>query len=154
MRSTFWLFFFDGAQQEGICGYGACLKLEGGERYHIIWNGGSGSNNKDEILALWGSLIVAHHLMIPCIDIYGDSQVVVEGISGRATLRCTHLSGWVDRILHILSHFQRASLHHIYKELNRRADRLSKLGLEQVFGHITVIHYSDNREGPSFSFTL
>ena len=78
--------FFDGAQQEGVCGCGAWLKLDNGERYNISWNGGPGTNNKAELLALWSGLLVALHLMIPCINIYGDSQVVIGGISGRTTL--------------------------------------------------------------------
>ena len=146
--------FFDGAQQNGICGCGAWLKLEGEERFHIIWNGGQGSNNKAEVMALWSGLLVAHHLGLPSIDIYGDSQLVIGSISGRTNLRVSNLSGWVDRTLYILSQFQRASLHHIYRELNWRADRLSKLGLEHNFGHITVIHIRDNRERASFRFDL
>lgn len=146
--------FFDGAQQEGVCGCGAWIQMEGGERYHIIWNGGPGTNNKAEIMALWSGLLVAHILMIPSIDIYGDSQIVIEGISGRASLRCTNLSGWVERIHRHLSLFQKAPLHHIYREHNGRADRPSKLGLVQAFGFIRVTRFSENKERDSFRISL
>ena len=70
--------------------------MEGEERFHVIWNEGQGSNNKAEVMALWSGLLVAHHLSIPILDIYGDSQIVIEAISGRENLRVTNLSGWVD----------------------------------------------------------
>lgn len=146
--------FFDGAQQEGVCGCGAWLKLENGERYNISWNGGPGTNSKAELLALWSGLLVALHLRIPCIDIYGDSQVVIGGISGRTTLRSPHLCGWVERIIHLLSQFQRTATHHIYRELNSRAEKLSKLGLAHEFGFISVTYISENRAETSYSFPL
>lgn len=146
--------FFDGAQQEGVCGCRAWLKLENGKRYNISWNGGPGTNNKAELLALWSGLLVALHLEIPCIDIYRDSQVVIGGISGRTILRCPQLCGWVDRITHLLSQFQRTATHHIYRELNSRMDKLSKLGLAHEFGLISVTYISGNRAETSFSFPL
>lgn len=146
--------FFDGAQQNGICSCGAWLKLEGEERFHIIWNRGQGSNNKAEVMALWSGLLVARHLGLPSIDIYGDSLLVIDGLSSRSNLRVSSFNGRIDRTLYVLSQFQRDTLHHIYRDLNWRADRLSKLGLEHNFGHITVTHFLDNRERGSFRFDL
>lgn len=146
--------FFDGAQQDGVCGCGAWIQTEGDERYHIIWNGSPGTNNKAEVMALWSGLLVAHILQFPCVDIYGDSRIVIDGISGKASLRCTNLSGWVERVHRYLSLFQEAPLHHIYREHNGRADMLSKLGLAHAFGFITVTRFSVNMERDSFRIPL
>ena len=42
------------------------------------------------------------------------------------------------------------TISHIYKELNGRADGLSKKGLDQSFGFITVRFYRNNQELDSF----
>ena len=47
--------YFDGAVVDGFTGCGAWIKISDRERIHIHWNGGPGTNNKAEIIALWGS---------------------------------------------------------------------------------------------------
>ena len=44
--------FFDGASTDGNTGCGVWIKLSQRDRIHIYWNGGPGSKNKAEIMAL------------------------------------------------------------------------------------------------------
>lgn len=46
--------FFDGASVDNSTGCGFWIKLSANERIHCYWNGGPGSNNKAELMALWG----------------------------------------------------------------------------------------------------
>lgn len=44
--------FFDGAAQLGTCACGVYIIPEAGQAYEIYWNGGPGSNNRAEVMAL------------------------------------------------------------------------------------------------------
>ena len=44
-------------------------------------------------MALWSGVMVAYHLQIHSIDIYGDLKILIDGISGKSTLQGTLLSG-------------------------------------------------------------
>ena len=85
--------------------------------------------------------MVAYHLEIPCIHVYGDSRIIIDGISGKSNLQGQHLKGWIDRTQYILSKFQDFMMNHIYREHNMHADILSKTGLEAPFGSISVLHF-------------
>lgn len=74
--------YFDGAEQQGICGCGAWSKLDHKEQYHIFWNGGPDTNTKAEILALWSLLWVAYNLQLKTLHMYGDAKSVIDGVNG------------------------------------------------------------------------
>lgn len=48
--------YFDGACMNGNMGCGTWIKISQRERVHIHFNAGKGSNNKAEVIALWGGL--------------------------------------------------------------------------------------------------
>lgn len=89
--------FFDGACNEGITGCGAWIKLSRRERIHLHWNGGPGTNNKAEIMALWGGLLAAVNLNLTEVHIYGDSKLIIDCISGRQNMNNPGLHGWLKR---------------------------------------------------------
>ena len=63
-------------------GCGAWIKLSGHERIHMHWNGGLGSNNKAELMALWGGLFAAVNMELSEIHIYSDSAMIIGCIMG------------------------------------------------------------------------
>lgn len=77
--------YFDGALSDGVCSCGAWIKLDNNDQYHMYWNGGKGTNNKEELLALWSGLWVSHNLSLQSINIYGDSKIIIDGICGMAS---------------------------------------------------------------------
>lgn len=51
--------FFDGAQQNGICGAGMVIRIRNSSSYRLKLGVGCGSNTKVELVALWGLLYFA-----------------------------------------------------------------------------------------------
>ena len=93
--------YFDGACREGDMGCGSWIKLSQRERIHIHWNGGQGTNNKAEVIALWGGLRFAAYLQLQDIHVYGDSKIFIGWITNLASLIPTELQGWVHSTRHL-----------------------------------------------------
>ena len=69
-------------------------------------------------MALWSGILIAYHLKLPSIRIYGDSKYTIDGISGRNGMLCSFSVGWVQQIKYILGKFQPYTIQHIYRENN------------------------------------
>ena len=83
--------FFGGASAGVNTGCGVWTKLSSSERIHIYRNGGPGSNNKAEIMALWGGLWLASDLSIQNANIYGDLKVVIGWVTNSYAFLSPHL---------------------------------------------------------------
>jgi hypothetical protein len=61
--SGYALALFDGASIDGgsICGTGGVIKHTNEQVYRWFFNGGAGTNTKDELLGAWASLTIAKH---------------------------------------------------------------------------------------------
>ena len=110
--------YFDGASAAGMTGCGAWIKLSGSERYNICWNGGPGTNNKAEIMALWGGLLIAHDLQIQGVSIYDDSQLIINWITNRCLMMSPHLQGWIEWTQCLWQRLGSPPINHIYRENN------------------------------------
>jgi len=53
--------------------------------YHFRWNGGKGSNNRAEVIALWGLLYCARRINLEVLHVFGDSQVTIDWINRETT---------------------------------------------------------------------
>ena len=137
--------FFDGAFVDNSTGCGVWIKLSANERIHFYWNGGPGSNNKAELMALWGGLWVASDLSLQDFHIYGDSKIVIGWVSNSYHLLSPHLHGWLARTQNLWNRMLRPMINHIYRENNTRADGLSKRGLQVDYGVIQFFRYRDGR---------
>lgn len=128
--------YFDGAAQQTNCGCGAWILLSPGCQYKLFWNGGSGTNMKAEVMALWGLLWWASYLCADKIWIVGDSKVLIDHLNHKENINPGTLSHWLRRIDRLRSVFAAISFHHIYREKNVIADGLSKQGLNANFGKV------------------
>lgn len=77
------------------------------------------------------------------MHVRGDSQCVVGWLKENDQLKATDLLCWKERIKFLKEHFQH-SFPHVHRELNCRMDALSKRGLQEVKGSITVKKIQDN----------
>ena len=125
-------------------GCGAWIKVSQRERFHIVWNGGWGTNTLVELMALWCGLIVAHNLKLQKLSIYGDSKMIIDTFLGNCPNSSISSHGWFKRANFLLEKLEYPPLHHIYHELNTRADSLSKQGLKRAFGSLLVSHLVNN----------
>lgn len=146
--------YFDGASANGLTSCGVWIKISDKERYHIYWNRGPGSNNKAEIMALWGGLLAATDLQLQDIHIYGDSQLIIGWITNSFHIYSPPLIGWIDRTRSLWHRLNRPPIKHIFRENNTRADQLSKMGLLADFGSMKVIHFYDDKQTGEFSIPI
>lgn len=121
--------FFDGAEQNNICGCGVHVIMDEKLQYFLSWNGGSGSNSLAEARALAGLLAFCVFFGIQNISIYGDSKSMIDHVRGACNISCPHLSGWMDKIMYFWRNMKQCSIHYIFRSQNVQADRLSKKGL-------------------------
>lgn len=135
--------YFDGASVDGITRCGVWVKFSQRERIHIYWNGGLGSNNKVEIMVLWGGLLVASNLQLQNSNFYGDSKLVIGWIYSRCDMIVSGLLGWRQRTHHLWQMLNCPCINHIYKENNTRADGLSKKGITADFGYMYILQFMD-----------
>lgn len=87
--------FFYGAAQNQNCGCGAWLLLSRTCHYKLFWFGGSGTNTRAEVIALWGLMWFSNHLCVDRVLIYGDSKVLVDHLNQVASINQTLLSSWI-----------------------------------------------------------
>jgi len=90
--------FFDGAEQQRICGCRVHIIMDENMQCFISWNGGRGSNNLAEVQTLTSLLAFCTFFDIQSISIFGDSKSVIDHVMGSSHIRCPHLAGWLDRI--------------------------------------------------------
>lgn len=91
--------FFNGAEQQKICGCGVHIIMDKNMQYFISWSGGRGSNSLAEVQALAGLLAFCTFFDIQSISIFGDSKSVINHVMGSSHIRCPHLADWLDRIM-------------------------------------------------------
>ena len=89
--------FFDGAQQDGLCGAGMVIRIRNNLSYRLWMGVGKGTNTKAELLALWGLLYFAKKMNILDITILGDSKVIIEWAKYVYSLHTMELQHWVRR---------------------------------------------------------
>ena len=135
--------FFDGACLEGMMGYGAWIKISQAERFLICCNGGEGSNNKAKLMALWIGRMAAYNFSLDAVHIYGDSKIIIDGISGQSSFSSLGCQEWFARTKYLWIKMGEPPLTHIYREKNNKADGLSKKRLRLTFGNLQVSHYKD-----------
>lgn len=84
------------------------------------------------------------------IQIFGDSNIVVDWLNSRNNIRVPHLQHLLAELQILKSQFGRISFAHTYKELNLEADTLSKqalayqpgmLEIEEVIDGLSTLHY-------------
>lgn len=109
--------FFDGGSTGGHV-WVLCM-----DKAWKFWNGGRGTNNKAEILALWSGLWLAYNLQLQSVNIYGDEHLrrckhCPWWNSGRFHYQLKGMQGWIFRIKYLLTKLNDLPLQHIYRENN------------------------------------
>lgn len=64
------------------------------------------------------------------VAVFGDSQLIVRQFQGEYRVRAEHLVPLYERLRSLAREFERVSFEWVPRELNRRADALSKQGLQ------------------------
>jgi ribonuclease HI len=93
---------------------------------------GRTTNNVAEYTALIRALEEARGLGCSKISVYTDSELMARQISGQYRVKTEHLFPLYQRVMLLLTAFDRATVTHVRREQNKHADKLSNLGADKV----------------------
>lgn len=108
--------FFDGAQQNNICGCGVHIIMNDKQQFFLSWNGGHGSNSMAEARALTGLVAFCVFMDIQCISIYSHSKSLIDHVNGACLISCPHLM--FISCPHLMVKQNQAPLEHFETALN------------------------------------
>ncbi|HLE58534.1 MAG TPA: ribonuclease HI family protein [Candidatus Limnocylindria bacterium] len=92
------------------------------------------SNNVAEWTAVEDALTEARRLGARHVDLRTDSELVARQISGRYRVKHPDLKPIHARVMRLLAEFEGYSVGHVPRELNRDADRLSNVAIDELRG--------------------
>ena len=105
------------------------LRLWGGQRFV-----GTATNNQAEYLALIDGLRKAAEWRPDRLEVYMDSQLVVEQVNGRWKVRHAELQPLHRQAQNLLRGFPNSSVAYVPRERNRGADALANRAMDEGTG--------------------
>jgi ribonuclease HI len=93
---------------------------------------GHATNNVAEYTAMIRALEEAHLLGCDRIAVYTDSELMAHQLNGKYAVKAAHLLPLFQRARGLLRLFASATVTHVRREYNKRADALSNIGADQV----------------------
>ena len=126
--------FTDGAARgnPGPAGLGLVIEDSDGMR---LWGGcryiGEATNNRAEYLALIEGLRKAADWKPDRLEVYMDSQLVVEQVAGRFKVRNPDLRPLHVQATNLLRGFPEVTVRHVPRERNRGADALANKAIDE-----------------------
>jgi len=129
--------YFDGASRSnpGPASYGGVIYEKGVERYTYKKYIGTTTNNVAEYQALLNGLLLAKEKGIIRLEVYGDSKLVIEQVTGNWKVKSRLLIPIHREICALLVNnpFEQITFQHVYRNNNKRADELANEALDAVF---------------------
>jgi len=123
---------FDGCSKgnPGPAGIGAVISKSGSEEWCGCQFIGKKTNNQSEYSALILGLKEALNRDIKQLQVYGDSLLVINQVTGQFKVKNVQLQELYKEVMGLIAKFDYIVFNHVYREFNKRADELSNLGLE------------------------
>lgn len=123
-----WTLFVDGASSTDGSGAGLLLcDPTGIELTYALRFDFTATNNEAEYEALIAGIELARKMQVEQLQVYSDSQVVVNQINGSYEAREPQLQKYLARVRQLLEKFSMAVVSRIPRSQNKRADALSIL---------------------------
>ena len=126
--------FVDGASDlhSGTGGIGGVIYKDDDEFYSFSKPLYEKSNNEAEYLALLKGINVLIELNIKNVNIFADSELVVKQVKGQYKVKNKRMIILHKEVLEKLDKLTNWTINHVLRENNKRADQLSKIGMEQA----------------------
>jgi ribonuclease HI len=126
--ATPWRGWFDGSAHPnpGRCGIGACLLGPGGESVEISRAAGYGNSSEAEYQALIAVLRAARDAGARELTLYGDSQVVINDVTGSDAAAAASLADLRAQAKALMAGLGGVALRWIPRHKNTQADALSQ----------------------------
>jgi ribonuclease HI len=126
--------FFDGCSKgnPGKAGIGAVIYEEDNEVWaDCSYIGDNITNNQAEYNALILGLTKALELEIDNLLVHGDSLLVISQINGSYKVKSKDLQILFNKVNELTNRFKNIKFQHVYREHNKRADKLSNEALKK-----------------------
>ena len=124
----FWKLFVDGSVTKGKSGAGIILVSPDGFEYeYALEFNFSASNNAAEYEALIGGLQLALEIGVTKVEVFSDSQLVVNQVGGTFEVKEPYLNSYRALAKALLCGFGSATVAQIPRKENGRADALARL---------------------------
>ena len=125
--------FCDGASRSnpGDASIGISILLDGKEVHTISKKIGIATNNEAEYQALIDGLNFCIDNSIKEIDVFLDSNLVVEQVNENFKVKAGNLKVLNSKVDELIQEFNFIEINHVYREENKRADQLANMALDK-----------------------
>ncbi len=125
--------FCDGASRSnpGDASIGVSIVLDGKEVHAISKKIGIATNNEAEYQALIDGLNICIDNSIKEIDVFLDSNLVVEQVNKNYKVKAENLKVLNSKVDELIQEFNFIEIKHVYREENKRADQLANMALDK-----------------------
>ena len=90
------------------------------------------SNNAAEYEALVNGLMIAIELGVRCLDVRGDSQLIVDQVMKESNCHDPKMEAYCKLVCHLEDKFDGLELNHIARRFNEATDELAKMASAQA----------------------
>ena len=125
--------FCDGASRSnpGDASIGVSILLDGKEVHAVSKKIGIATNNEAEYQALIDGLNFCIDNSIREIDVFLDSNLVVEQVNKNYKVKAENLKVLNSKVDELIQEFNFIKINHVYREENKRADQLANMALDK-----------------------
>ena len=125
--------FCDGASRSnpGDASIGISILLDGKEVHTISKKIGIATNNEAEYQALIDVLNYCVDNSIKEIEVFLDSNLVVEQVNKNFKVKAGNLKVLNSKVDDLIQEFNFIEINHVYREENKRADQLANMALDK-----------------------
>jgi len=125
--------FCDGASRSnpGDASIGISILLDGKEVHTISKKIGIATNNEAEYQALIDGLNYCVDNSIKEIEVFLDSNLVVEQVNKNFKVKAGNLKVLNSKVDDLIQAFNFIEINHVYREENKRADQLANMALDK-----------------------
>ena len=130
--SLIYQIFCDGASRSnpGDASIGVSISLDGEEIHTISRKIGIATNNEAEYQALIDALNYCIENSIKEIEVFLDSNLVVEQVNKNFKVKAGNLKALNSQVENMIKEFEYIEFKHVYREENKRADQLANMALD------------------------
>ena len=130
--SLIYQIFCDGASRSnpGDASIGVSISLDGKEIHTISRKIGIATNNEAEYQALIDGLNYCIENSIKEIEVFLDSNLVVEQVNKNFKVKAGNLKALNSQVESMIKEFEYIEFKHVYREENKRADQLANMALD------------------------
>ncbi len=125
--------YCDGASRSnpGDASIGISILLDGKEVHTISKKIGIATNNEAEYQALIDGLNYCVDNSIKEIEVFLDSNLVVEQVNKNFKVKAGNLKVLNSKVDDLIQEFNFIEINHVYREENKRADQLANMALDK-----------------------